>query len=182
MQKTFQKPAPLLTLILAGMLATGAVYADEPDWAGNGNEDKGKHESKHEGKNEGDHGNHERGGDRNEPDDRRDHSRVRISVYFNDHHREVARAYYGNRFRSGRCPPGLAKKHNGCMPPGQAKKWMRGRPLPRDLIFYDVPASVVVELGYPPAGHRFVRVAADILMIAIGTGMVVDAIEDIGGR
>jgi len=27
--------------------------------------------------------------------------------------------YYASR---GWCPPGLAKKHNGCMPPGQAKK------------------------------------------------------------
>ena len=25
------------------------------------------------------------------------------------------------------CPPGLAKKHNGCMPPGQAKKFNRGQ-------------------------------------------------------
>lgn len=25
------------------------------------------------------------------------------------------------------CPPGLAKKHNGCMPPGQAKKYYRGQ-------------------------------------------------------
>lgn len=25
----------------------------------------------------------------------------------------------------GGCPPGLAKKHNGCMPPGQAKKLYR---------------------------------------------------------
>jgi hypothetical protein len=24
------------------------------------------------------------------------------------------------------CPPGLAKKHNGCLPPGQAKKLYRG--------------------------------------------------------
>ena len=24
------------------------------------------------------------------------------------------------------CPPGLAKKHNGCMPPGQARKLYRG--------------------------------------------------------
>jgi hypothetical protein len=24
------------------------------------------------------------------------------------------------------CPPGLAKKHNGCMPPGQARKLARG--------------------------------------------------------
>lgn len=25
----------------------------------------------------------------------------------------------------GGCPPGLAKKHNGCLPPGQAKKMFR---------------------------------------------------------
>ena len=27
----------------------------------------------------------------------------------------------------GGCPPGLAKKNNGCMPPGQAKKLARGQ-------------------------------------------------------
>jgi hypothetical protein len=27
----------------------------------------------------------------------------------------------------GDCPPGLAKKHNGCQPPGQAKKLYRGQ-------------------------------------------------------
>ena len=26
----------------------------------------------------------------------------------------------------GGCPPGLAKKENGCMPPGQARKLLRG--------------------------------------------------------
>lgn len=32
------------------------------------------------------------------------------------------------------CPPGLAKKHNGCMPPGQARKmyWNQGAYVPRD--------------------------------------------------
>lgn len=30
----------------------------------------------------------------------------------------------------GGCPPGLAKKHNGCMPPGQAKKLYRGERFP----------------------------------------------------
>jgi hypothetical protein len=29
-------------------------------------------------------------------------------------------------YGAGGCPPGLAKKHNGCMPPGQAKKLYRG--------------------------------------------------------
>ena len=28
-------------------------------------------------------------------------------------------------YGAGGCPPGLAKKHNGCMPPGQAKKLYR---------------------------------------------------------
>jgi hypothetical protein len=32
---------------------------------------------------------------------------------------------YGNNDRG--CPPGLAKKHNGCMPPGQARKLARGQ-------------------------------------------------------
>jgi hypothetical protein len=31
---------------------------------------------------------------------------------------------YGNG--NGGCPPGLAKKHNGCLPPGQARKLGRG--------------------------------------------------------
>ncbi|MFJ5489610.1 RcnB family protein, partial [Hansschlegelia beijingensis] len=76
--------------------------------------------------------------------------------------------------------PGLAKKNNGCMPPGQAKKWRRGYPLPRDIIYYDLPPVIIARLDPPPRGYKYVRVAADILMIAIGTGMVIDAIEDLG--
>ena len=30
-------------------------------------------------------------------------------------------------YGQGGCPPGLAKKHNGCMPPGQARKLARGQ-------------------------------------------------------
>lgn len=33
-------------------------------------------------------------------------------------------------YGAGGCPPGLAKKHNGCMPPGQAKKLLRGQRFP----------------------------------------------------
>jgi len=49
------------------------------------------------------------------------------------------------------------------------------------VIYYNVPQALIVQIGQPPAGHRYVRVATDILLIAIGTGMVIDAIEDIGG-
>jgi len=38
------------------------------------------------------------------------------------------RADHGYGYGYGRgCPPGLAKKHNGCMPPGQARKLARGQ-------------------------------------------------------
>jgi len=32
-----------------------------------------------------------------------------------------------DRYDARGCPPGLAKKHNGCMPPGQARKLYRGQ-------------------------------------------------------
>jgi len=103
-----------------------------------------------------------------------------IGVYFGDQHRTYVHEYYQEKFYSGHCPPGLAKKHNGCMPPGQVRRWHRGYPLPRDVIFYDIPPSLALRLGPPPPRHRYVRVAADILLIAIGTGLVIDSIEDLG--
>ncbi|MHB8951131.1 MAG: RcnB family protein, partial [Rhodoferax sp.] len=83
-------------------------------------------------------------------------------------------------YRVGRCPPGLAKKNNGCMPPGQARKWAVGQPLPPGVVTYSLPTVVINQLGAPPAGQRYVRVASDILLIAIGTGLVIDAIQDLG--
>jgi len=152
-----------LLLAVSGMVAAGPVFADKPSWAGPG---KGHKEKRIE--------RHERGddvGSRRHEVERR---------HFEERHRSVIREYYAEQFRHGRCPPGLAKKRNGCMPPGQAKKWKLGRPLPREVIFHDVPQQLVVQIGAPPAGYRYVRVATDILMIAVGTGMVIDAINDLG--
>jgi hypothetical protein len=41
--------------------------------------------------------------------------------------------HYASGYGVGGCPPGLAKKHNGCMPPGQAKKFYRGQRYPYDF-------------------------------------------------
>jgi Ni/Co efflux regulator RcnB len=151
-----------LALVIVGILAAGPVIAEKPAWAGAGKGGKSERVEKRDA----------RKGERRDAADRRGH--------FETRHREIVREYYTEQFRGGGCPPGLAKKRNGCMPPGQAKKWRLGRPLPREVIFYGVPHSLVVEIGLPPSGYRYVRVASDILMIAIGTGMVVDAIEDLG--
>ena len=110
-----------------------------------------------------------------------DAGRLRVEVRFDEPQQAAVRSWYAQQIGAGRCPPGLAKKHNGCLPPGQAKKrWTIGRPLPREVIFHDLPPTLVVELGVPPPGYRFVRVANDLLLIAIGTGMVLDAISDLG--
>lgn len=101
--------------------------------------------------------------------------------HFDDDNRRIVHDYYGAKFRAGKCPPGLAKKKNGCLPPGQAKKWAMGQPLPADLRRYDLPHDLQARLPAPPSGHRYVRVASDILLVAVGTSMVVDAIEDLGG-
>jgi Ni/Co efflux regulator RcnB len=140
------------SLVLAALIAATPASADKPDWAGGG-----KHGKKR--------------------DDRGGQSAGR----FDDSHRRIIAEYYGGQSRPGKkCPPGLAKKNNGCLPPGQAKKWGMGRPLPADLRQYDLPHDLLIRLPPPPGGHRYVRVAADILLIAVGTSMVVDAIEDIG--
>jgi Ni/Co efflux regulator RcnB len=66
------------------------------------------------------------------------------------------------------------------MPPGQAKKWHVGQPVPKSVVYYEVPPAIIVQLPPPGPAYRYVRVASDILLIAVGTGMVVDAIGDLG--
>ena len=117
------------------------------------------------------------GGD--QPGDIHDVVHIGIGGYFQQRHIDAARSYYGLPENTGFCPPGLAKKGSGCLPPGQAKKWRPGAPLPAGVVVYDVPRSMVLSLGVPPSGYKYVRVASDILLIAIGSGMVVDAMEDL---
>lgn len=161
----------ILVLGIAATLAlAGPVVAEKSPSSGGGNKG-GKHEQqeKHGGKKGHDDGaSHDHHGDD-----------AKVYVYFGDRHREVVRGYYQEQYRSGHCPPGLAKKRNGCIPPGHAKRWVIGRPLPPDIIFYELPEVVIVQLGPPPPGHRYVRVESDILLLAIGTSMVVDALQNL---
>lgn len=196
MKKAKSLQAGLLAACLVGLFAGAPAFAEKPDWAGNGKGQARDRDERHDDRNDRrDHRDDRRDhrDDRHDHrDDRRDHRDnvryehddrrarpVSVDIHFHDRQRTVIREYYHRELSGGRCPPGLAKKHNGCMPPGQAKKWQRGRVLTRDVVYYDLPPALVVELGTPPRGYKYVRVASDILMIAIGTSMVVDAIEDL---
>jgi Ni/Co efflux regulator RcnB len=146
--------AATIALLALGVAAMPA-HAEKPEWAGKGKgHGKGVSESK---------------------------GKSRQAGHFRGEQQAAVRDYYAAEFRNGRCPPGLAKKQNGCMPPGQAgKHWKVGEPLPGYADRHAVPPQLIAKIGPPPAGYEYVRVASDILMIAVGTRMVVDAINDLG--
>ena len=167
MDKTILSGSRFLTVLMASLLFSAPAFAKKQDHGGG----KQKHHQKYDQENNQENNQHYESNDGND---------INVNVHFGDHERVVIRDYYEERGRMGRCPPGLAKKHNGCMPPGQAKKWHKGRPLPRGVVYHDLPPRVVIQIGAPPSGYKYVRVVADILLIAVGTGIVVDAIEDLG--
>jgi len=74
------------------------------------------------------------------------------------------------------CPPGLAKKHNGCLPPGHAKRYIIGQPLPYEVVYWDVPPEVITLLPAAPYGTRYVWVDKDVLLISEASKKVLDAV------
>jgi len=102
-------------------------------------------------------------------------------VVINDRDRNAVYSYYRTQYAAGHCPPGLAKKNNGCLPPGQAKKlWALGQPLGAGIAFYPLPGALLAQLSPVPDGYQYVRVANDILMMAIGTRLIAGAVADLG--
>lgn len=163
-------------LVIGAILAMGPAMADKPSWSGSGKGGKDEHMERRDeqkGERHGENDRHRDGGEKR--GDGAGQGR-----HFEGRHQAMVRDYYAAEFHGGHCPPGLAKKHNGCMPPGQAKKWQMGRPLPAGVRYYDVPQPLLLQIGQPPSGYRYVRVSSDILMMALGSGMIVDAIRDLG--
>ena len=105
---------------------------------------------------------------------------IRVGAVFGDQDRATVQAYYGDRYaQAKRCPPGLAKKNNGCLPPGQAKKLVVGQPLPPDTVWYSVPAPVIARLPVVGPGYRYVRVGADIVLLGGKPNVVIDVMASL---
>jgi Ni/Co efflux regulator RcnB len=137
----------------AGMLVPATIAYADPTWKQEHHNNKGKikHQSKHE--------KHE------------DDGKVTIAIY--DEDRMYIREYIGEKYHRS-CPPGLAKKHNGCLPPGQAKKYVIGRPL--TVAYEGVPDILLGRLHPVPAGYRYVMVDKDVLLISEASKKVIDAV------
>ena len=167
-----------LALLVAASLAASPTAFAQGQGHGHGKDKEEKHAqkerekaAKHEMKAE----KHEMKAERKAAKRAAKREDIRVGTYFNDSHRTVVRTYYVDHYGGGKaCPPGLAKKNNGCMPPGQAKKYVMGQPL--RVSYYAVPQPVLVTLPPAPVGYRYVTVNGDILLVALGTMIVVDAL------
>jgi hypothetical protein len=69
-----------------------------------------------------------------------------------------AHGYVG--YGAGGCPPGLAKKNNGCMPPGQAKKLYNvGQRFPLGYgnawNYNQIPYDLRSQYGFQPGSNYY---------------------------
>ncbi|MDP2372528.1 DUF1236 domain-containing protein [Reyranella sp.] len=161
--------AILVSALCAGLISP--AWADNDKNKGKGN-DNGRGQSQSQGQNQG-----------QGPGNRIESGTVvqtpnRVVVTNRD--RTTVYTYYRTEFVSGNCPPGLAKKNNGCLPPGQAKKlWGVGQPLPPTVVYYPLPQPLVLQLAPPPMGYEYVRVDDDVVLFNRDTRLVMEIITNL---
>ncbi len=144
-------------LLAAGICLSGSALA-ESNGNGNGND-----------------------GDRHgESDHRSDQAGANNGAHFDQHQRAVVLKHFANKKHQRKCPPGLAKKNNGCNPPGQVKQWQLGQQLSNDVIRDQLSPRLEQQLGQAPTGYRYARVDNDILLLELGSMIVFDMILGLG--
>jgi len=102
-------------------------------------------------------------------------------IRIGDDDRVILRSYVEDHYKSN-CPPGLAKKNNGCLPPGQAKKrYEVGHRLPDDVVYEPVPRYILDRLHPAPSGYKYVKVDTDVLLIGEASKNIIDAVTLLSG-
>ena len=171
----FKNSLTIVTLSIASLLMAGTVFAknqgDDHEKGGN------KHGQKHEDEREKYEEKAEKNAEKRQRDD------IKQGTYFNDQQRTFARQHYTTTYQDGkRCPPGLAKKNNGCLPPGQVRNWAVGQRVPTNVTVYSVAQPVIRMLPPAPVGYRYARIGNDIVLIQQQNNVIVDIIQGLLGR
>lgn len=102
-----------------------------------------------------------------------------LQKYFNTKLRDGVRQYFTQSRGKDVCPPGTILREMRCEAILAARKWKVGEPVSSDLTLKDVPPALLERLGAAPAGHRFVMVGVDVLLLAEDM-RVIDAVLDLG--
>ena len=85
--------------------------------------------------------------------------------------RQIIRDYYRNTL-----PPGLARRDT--LPPGLRRQLVRNGRLPPGLEARALPPDLRARLPSRDPRYDIVRIGADVLLILIATGVILDIIED----
>jgi hypothetical protein len=95
--------------------------------------------------------------------------------------RDAAFAYYRGEIAAGRCPAPLVRKDKVCGAPAAlpTKSWRLDQPLPDSLKAEAPPPGLIAKLSPSPAGHQYLRVDTDILVIGLGTRNVAALVVDL---
>jgi hypothetical protein len=95
--------------------------------------------------------------------------------------RDAAFAYYRDEIAAGRCPAPLVRRDKACgAPPTMpTKSWRLDQPLPDSLKTDAPPPGLIAKLSPSPAGHQYMRVDTDILVIGLGTRNVAALVVDL---
>lgn len=142
------------------------AHAGKPDHAGKGGK-AGKHKKhgKHGGRDEGRRGDGGQSG------------AIGVDIIFGESERGHIRDHYRDGYAAQSCPPGLAKKRNGCLPPGQAKKtYRKGDAIPDDVVLLPIPDRLRIRLKPLPAGYFYRYVDGQVLVVAKAAKKVIDAV------
>ena len=170
----FKNSLSIVALAIASLLMAGSAIAKKD---GDDNEKGGnKHGQKHEDKREKREDKAEKKAEKRQRED------IKQGAYFNDQQRTFAREYYTTTYKNGkRCPPGLAKKNNGCLPPGQVRNLAVGQPVPTNVTVYSVAQPVIRMLPPAPVGYRYARIGGDIVLVQQQNNIIVDIIQGLLG-
>jgi hypothetical protein len=102
------------------------------------------------------------------------------TIVFLDSDRSAVRTYWVDTYGRGNCPPGLAKKGNGCLPPGiAAKRYVVGQPLPQTIVVERVPTVLVPRLRPAPPGYEYAIVDGDVVLMRTTSRVIADAIVNL---
>lgn len=156
------KNSSLLTVAgLVLSMLTATAFAEKPNWA-EGQQRQNQQDTRY-------------------PQKKQNQQQAKHSsnLRFYENDRQAVYSYFSEPKHRAQCPPGLAKKNNGCQPPGQYKKWQKGKALNKHTRYYELPSELRHRLPRPHEGYRYIRVDNDVLLVEVATLLVLDAIENI---
>ena len=101
-----------------------------------------------------------------------------VTVTFTTDQRGAAQGWYVETYGQRQLPARPRQEEQRLPAARPGEEALRGRPAARLRVSYKpIPAELSVRIGKPPEGYLYVTLDGDLLKLAVGTLLVVDAID-----